>query len=453
MSPSASTTTSTATSTGGAPLDWAAPLSEAPVDADVRLPGSKSLTNRYLVLAALAEGPSELRAPLRSRDTLLMAAAVASLGARVSDVPASDPTEVPGWRVEPGALRGAGPLDCGLAGTVMRFLPPVAALASGGTTFDGDPHARTRPMAPLLGALRDLGARVDDDGRGLMPFTVRGTGHLPGGRTVMDASASSQFVSALLLAAARSDAGVEVVHEGEPVPSAPHLVMTQQVLRDAGVEVESDLATTGGASGTRWRVAPGRVGALDVDVEPDLSNAAPFLAAALVTGGRVTVPGWPQRTTQAGDALRDLLDEMGADVDLTPEGLTVRGGDGVSGIDADLHDVGELTPVLAAVAALADTPTRLRGIAHLRGHETDRLAALATELNALGGDVSETEDGLLIRPRPLHGGRFSTYGDHRMATAAAVLGLAVPGVVVLDVGTTAKTLPDFPGLWTGMLAG
>ncbi|MBC3762790.1 3-phosphoshikimate 1-carboxyvinyltransferase [Quadrisphaera oryzae] len=452
MSPS----TSTSASTVNAPLDWAAPLSEAPVDAEVRLPGSKSLTNRYLVLAALAEGPSELRAPLRSRDTLLMAAAVASLGARVTDAPASsdgsNPTEVATWRVEPGALRGAGQLDCGLAGTVMRFLPPVAALASGDTTFDGDPHARTRPMAPLLGALRDLGARVDDDGRGLMPFTVRGTGRLPGGRTVMDASASSQFVSALLLAAARSDSGVEVVHEGEPVPSAPHLVMTQQVLRDAGVEVETDLATTGGASGTHWRVAPGRVGALDVDVEPDLSNAAPFLAAALVTGGRVTVPGWPQRTTQAGDALRDLLDEMGADVDLTPEGLTVRGGDGVSGIDADLHDVGELAPVLAAVAALADTPTRLRGIAHLRGHETDRLAALATELNALGGDVSETEDGLLIRPRPLHGGTFSTYGDHRMATAAAVLGLAVPGVVVLDVGTTAKTLPDFPGLWTGMLA-
>ncbi|MGQ7295099.1 3-phosphoshikimate 1-carboxyvinyltransferase [Quadrisphaera sp. KR29] len=444
-----SASTSTAAT---APPEWEAPTSEAGVDAEVRLPGSKSLTNRYLVLAALAEGPSELRAPLRSRDTLLMAAAVSALGARVSDLPAGPADAVPGWRVEPGALRGAGPLDCGLAGTVMRFLPPVAALASGDTTFDGDAHARTRPMAPLVGALRDLGADLDDGGRGLMPFTVHGAGRLPGGRTVLDASASSQFVSALLLAGARTDAGVEVVHEGPPVPSAPHLVMTEQVLRDAGVEVESDLPASGGASGTRWRVAPGRVGALDVDVEPDLSNAAPFLAAALVTGGRVTVPGWPQRTTQAGDALRDLLDEMGADVDLTPEGLTVRGGDGVSGIDADLHDVGELTPVLAAVAALADTPTRLRGIAHLRGHETDRLAALAAELNALGGDVSETGDGLLIRPRPLHGGRFSTYGDHRMATAAAVLGLVVPGVVVLDVGTTAKTLPGFTGLWAGMLA-
>ncbi|MBF5081360.1 3-phosphoshikimate 1-carboxyvinyltransferase [Quadrisphaera sp. INWT6] len=447
------TTSTSSTSAGQPPAEWPAPVADGPVAAEVRLPGSKSLTNRYLVLAALADGPSELRAPLRSRDTLLMAAAVRSLGARVVDVPSAADPSTPDWRVEPGTLAGAGTIDCGLAGTVMRFLPPVAALAAGETTFDGDAHARTRPMAPLLGALRDLGATVDDGGRGLMPFTVRSDGRLPGGRTVLDASASSQFVSALLLAGARADAGVEVVHEGPPVPSAPHLVMTEQVLRDAGVEVSSDLADSGGRSGTRWRVAPGRVGAMDVDVEPDLSNAAPFLAAALVTGGSVVVPGWPQRTTQAGDALRDLLDEMGADVDLTPEGLSVRGGDGVSGIDADLHDVGELTPVLAAVAALADTPSRLRGIAHLRGHETDRLAALVTELNGLGGDVSETEDGLLIRPRALHGGRFATYGDHRMATAAAVLGLVVPGVVVLDVGTTAKTLPDFPGMWRSMLSG
>ncbi len=450
---SATTSTTSGTPATQPPAEWPAPLADGAVTAEVRLPGSKSLTNRYLVLAALADGPSELRAPLRSRDTLLMAGAVRALGAGVVDVPSATGAATPDWRVEPGALTGAGRIDCGLAGTVMRFLPPVAALADGETTFDGDAHARTRPMAPLLGALRDLGAAVDDGGRGLMPFTVRSDGRLPGGRTSLDASASSQFVSALLLAGARADAGVEVVHEGPPVPSAPHLVMTEQVLRDAGVEVASDLPQTGGRSGTRWSAAPGRVGAVDVDVEPDLSNAAPFLAAALVTGGSVTVPGWPQRTTQAGDALRDLLDEMGADVDLTPQGLTVRGGDGVSGIDADLHDVGELAPVLAAVAALADTPSRLRGIAHLRGHETDRLAALATELNGLGGDVSETEDGLLVRPRALHGGRFATYGDHRMATAGAVLGLVVPGVVVLDVGTTAKTLPDFPGMWRSMLSG
>jgi len=426
---------------------WAAPTASSPVDATVALPGSKSLTNRYLVLAALAEGPSVLRAPLRSRDTLLMASALRALGARVEDTPGGSPEDIGAWTVTPGPLVGGGLVDCGLAGTVMRFLPPVAALAQGSTTFDGDLRARERPMEPVLAAVRSLGADLDDSAGGSpgrMPFTVTGRGHLRGGEVTVDASASSQFVSALLLAGARFDEGLVLRHAGGALPSAPHVTMTVEVLRDAGVVLDD-------AEPDTWRVAPGPISPLDVSVEPDLSNAAPFLAAAAVTGGRVTVPGWPERTTQAGDGLRDLLDQMGADVDLTREGLTVRGTGDLYGVDADLHDVGELTPVVAALAALADGPSQLRGIAHLRGHETDRLHALATELNALGGDVTETEDGLHIRPRPLHGGVFATYADHRLATAAAVIGLRVPGIGVEDVGTTAKTLPDFPGLWLGML--
>jgi 3-phosphoshikimate 1-carboxyvinyltransferase len=328
----------------------------------------------------------------------------------------------------------------------MRFVPPVAALAAGPVRFDGDPAARLRPMATVVAALRALGVQVDEEGSpGRLPFTVHGTGRVRGGALRIDASASSQFVSGLLLAAARFDEGLVVEHVGAPIPSAPHVVMTVEALRDVGVVVDDGDPSV-------WRVDPGPVGALDVQVEPDLSNAAPFVAAAVVTGGRVHVPGWPQYTTQAGDLLRDLLDQMGADVTLDRSGLTVVGNGELYGIDADLADASELTPTVAALAALAEGPSQLRGVAHIRGHETDRLAALTTELNALGGDVTETADGLVIRPRPLRGGLFHTYGDHRMATAAAVLGLRVPGVLVEDVDTTAKTLPGFTRLWTAMLS-
>jgi 3-phosphoshikimate 1-carboxyvinyltransferase len=423
---------------------WPAPRSSGPVKATVLLPGSKSLTNRYLVLAALADEPSRLRAPLHSRDTKLMAEAVAALGAGVEEVPGAGAFG-PDWLITPGPLRGPAELDCGLAGTVMRFLPPVAALADGPIRFDGDPRARERPMAPVIDALRDLGAEVDDAGLGRLPLTVNGTGRVRGGTTRMDASASSQFVSALLLAGARFDEGLTLHHVGPPIPSTPHVVMTVEALRDCGVSIDD-------SAGTTWRIEPGRIGALDVQVEPDLSNAAPFLAAALVSGGEVYVPAWPQNTTQAGDALRDLLDQMGADVHLDQNGLTVHGTGEIYGLDADLHEAGELTPVVAALCALAASPSHLRGIAHLRGHETDRLAALADELNALGGDVRQTEDGLVIRPRPLHGGLFHTYHDHRLATAGAVLGLAVTGIGVENVQTVAKTLPEFVQLWDAMLA-
>jgi 3-phosphoshikimate 1-carboxyvinyltransferase len=416
---------------------WSAPHAPGPVRASVDLPGSKSLTNRLLVLAALADGPSRITRPLRARDTLLMADALRSLGTGVTDEGAD-------WRVEPAAL-GTAAVDTGLAGTVMRFLPPVATLATGPVAFDGDARARERPMSTLLDGLRQAGARIDDDGRGTLPFTVQGRGSLPGGRVSIDASSSSQFVSGLLLTAARFDRGIELVHDGpRTVPSLPHIDMTVGLLRAVGVEVDQPTPSS-------WLVRPGPVAARDVAVEPDLSNAAPFLAAALVTGGEVTVPGWPSHTTQAGAQLRDLLQAMGATVELDSAGLTVRGGAGINAIDVDLRDVTELATVLAVLAALADGPSRLTGLAHTRGHETDRIAALATELAKAGAGVVEHEDGLTITPRPLSGCVWAAYADHRMATAGALLGLAVEGMQVDDIATTSKTLPDFPGLWARML--
>ena len=409
------------------------------------LPGSKSLTNRYLVLAALANGASRLRRPLRSRDSMLMAEALRSLGVSVTDLPGSEP-DCDDWLVTPGVLSGGTSVNCGLAGTVMRFLPPVAALAAGSVRFYGDAHAARRPMAPVIDALRSLGASVDDDGRGALPFTVQGSGRMPGGPVTVDASSSSQFISGLLLAGARYEQGITVHHVGKPVPSEPHIDMTVEVLRDAGVIVNDSEPDT-------WRVEPSEVQSLDVEVEPDLSNAAAFLAAAVVTGGTVRVPGWPQHTTQAGDAIRDILDAMGADVLLERSGLTVKGNERISGLDVDLHDAGELTPVVAAIASLADSPSLIRGIGHLRWHETDRLAALSAEINALGGSVEETADSLRITPKLLRGGLFHTYDDHRMAMAAAVVGLRVPGVVIENVETTDKTLPGFAARWTRLLDG
>ncbi|MEO9139771.1 MAG: 3-phosphoshikimate 1-carboxyvinyltransferase [Jatrophihabitans sp.] len=418
---------------------WVAPRASRAVSATIVVPGSKSLTNRLLLLAAVAEGPSRLEGALQARDTLLMAQALRTLGVGITD-DGSD------WIVTPGALHG-GDVDTGLAGTVMRFVPPLAALADGAVRFDGDAYARERPMATLLDGLRQAGVQVEDDGRDRMPFTIRGTGNAPGGSVHIDASASSQFVSGLLLAAARYDKGIEVTHRGPgAVPSLPHIEMTLEVLRRAGVDA-------GQSADGVWQVRPGPVAAGHRVIEPDLSNAAPFLAAALVTRGTVTVSHWPTRTTQAGDALRHLLVRMGAEVSLDDAGLTVRGGDQFTGLDVDLHEVGELTPVLAALAALADTPSALRGIGHLRGHETDRLAALSTELTAAGGEVTELSDGLVIVPRPLHATTWHAYADHRMATAGAVLGLAVDGIEVDDIGCTSKTLPDFPGMWTSLLGG
>ncbi|QZT63726.1 3-phosphoshikimate 1-carboxyvinyltransferase [Mycolicibacterium austroafricanum] len=429
---------------------WPAPSTATPVHATVTMPGSKSQTNRALVLAALAvpQGSSTISGALRSRDTDLMISALQGLGVAV-DASGTDGTE----RTDATELTVSGALapkagariDCGLAGTVLRFVPPVAALTTETVTFDGDEQARARPIAPLLDGLRALGVAIDGDG---LPFSVRGQGSVRGGTVEIDASGSSQFVSGLLLSGAAFAEGLTVVHTGGAVPSAPHIAMTVSMLRDAGVEVDDSAAD-------RWRVAPGPIAARHWVVEPDLSNAVPFLAAAVISGGTVRITGWPTVSTQPADTILSLLTSLGSEVRQGNSHLEVQGAASYGGIDVDLRDVGELAPSVAAMAALASpgSVSRLRGIAHLRGHETDRLAALSAELNRLGGECEETDDGLVITARQMHGGVWRSYADHRMATAGAIVGLRVPGVEVEDIGTTAKTLPDFPQLWADMLAG
>jgi 3-phosphoshikimate 1-carboxyvinyltransferase len=427
---------------------WQAPLADGPLAARLTLPGSKSLTNRELVLAALADGPSTIHRPLHSRDTALMIEGLRGLGVGIDEV-AGDGEFGPDLRVTPGELLG-GSIDGGLAGTVMRFLPIVAALALGPTAVDGDPYARKRPMGTTIQALRGLGVEVSDDGRGTMPFTVHGTGGVRGGELAIDASASSQFVSGLLLAAPRFAEGLTLRHTGERLPSLPHIRMTIECLAARGVAVEEPEPGV-------WIVAPQPIRAVDVTIEPDLSNAGPFLGAALLAGGTVTIGGWPAVTTQVGDEFLTLLPLLGATVTREGDAVTIDGGAGVReggalrAAELDLTIGGELAPTVATLLAFADGPSTITGIGHLRGHETDRLAALATEIGRLGGEVVELDDGLEVRPRPLHGGAWEAYADHRMATSGALAGLVVPGVTVDDIATTAKTLPEFPELWGRML--
>src|SRR5215467_897330 len=411
---------------------------------------------------ALASGPTVITNPLRARDTLLMAAALRALGATIEDATAGAGGERSGgreaggagagtpWRVTPGQVSGAAVVDVGNAGTVLRFVPPAAALARADVEFRGDERAAARPVGPLLAALRELGAVIDDRGRGAVPFVVRGRGGIGGGTVTLDASWSSQLVSGLLLSAPLYDKGVEVQHDGPRVPSAPHIAMTVQMLRDAGARVEAWGTARGASVPDRWRVHPGELRPAAVAVEPDLSNAAPFLAAALVTGGSVTIDGWPERTSQPADQILELLTRMGAACSPTADGMRVTGTGTIRGIAADLGDVSELVPVLTALAALADSPSAFTGIGHMRRHESDRLAVLAGEIGALGGDVTEREDGLEIRPRPLRGDgvRFDSHDDHRMVMAAAVLGLALPGGLrIANAATVGKTFPDFTGRW------
>jgi len=429
-----------------APGPWPAPQAHTALNKVIQLPGSKSLTNRELVLSALASSPSLLRSPLHSRDTALMIEALRALGVGIEEVEGAGGYG-PDLVITPAELEGGSSIDCGLAGTVMRFLPPVAALALGPVSFDGDEGARKRPMRTTIDSLRALGVDVSDDGRGRLPFSLYGTGAIEGGELSIDASASSQFVSGLLLAAPRFTNGLTLRHTGETLPSLPHIEMTIATLAARGVSVESPEPGV-------WVVPAAEILGIEVDIEPDLSNAGPFLAAALVASGSVTVSNWPITTTQVGAQMASILASMGGDVVFTETGdgigdLTVTGTGEIRGIRLD--EASELAPTVAAIAALADGETVLTGIAHLRGHETDRLAALAAEINGLGGDVTETDDGLIIRPKPLHGGLWHSYEDHRMATAGAIIGLSVAHVDVDDIATTAKTLPQFPDLWLDLV--
>ena len=418
-----------------------------PVDISVVIPGSKSVTNRALILAAQADSPSVLRRPLVSRDSEFMVAGLRALGVGITEKTLSvHGIQELQWLVNPAAMRGGVKVDVGNAGTVMRFLPPLAALATGEVAFDGDPRSYERPLGPVIKALEELGVTIEHDGRYSLPMKLHGTGNIPGGALTIDASASSQFLSALLLVAASFDNGIVATHKGGLLPSMPHIEMTVDMLRSFGADVHVD------AAAQSWRVKPGKLHGQELVIEPDLSNAAPFLSIAMVCGGSVTIADWPSKTTQPGDQLRSIFAAMGAKISMSEKGLTLTGTGTIHGIDIDLHDVGELTPSIAAVAALADSPSHLRGIAHLRLHETDRLAALTREINALGGNVVEEESALHITPAPLHGGVFHTYDDHRLATAGAVLGLVVPGIEVENIATTRKTLPDFPGLWSSLLA-
>ena len=424
--------------------NWRAPhRGRVPIDATVTIPGSKSVTNRALVLAALANSPSRLIRPLTSRDTELMSKGLHALGVGIEEVinPKSGEVE---WQITPSSLTGPASIDVGNAGTVMRFLLPVAALAAGLVNFDGDPRSHERPLGPLIKALEELGVSIDHKARYALPLTINGSGGLPGGSVEVDASQSSQFLSALMLAAPRMKRGLLVKHVGAHLPSQPHIEMTIQLLERFG-------ATVTKPSETSWQIQPGGLHGVEMVIEPDLSNAAPFMAMPLICGGAITIRDWPRETTQPGDRLREIFTAMGAMIEFTTEGVCVTGTGEIKGIDIDLSDEGELTPSIAAVAALASSPSYLRGIGHLRLHETDRLAALARELGALGCEVIEEESALQIKPRALHAGTFHTYEDHRLATAGAMLGLAIDGIEVENIETTRKTLPDFPGLWASAL--
>lgn len=411
------------------------------------------------MLAAISDGPSRIKRALRSRDTELMARALTVLGIDVSidPVESSDASDAASMDVQvtPHFLRTERPttIDVGLAGTVMRFLPPIVGLAQGDVAFDGDKPARRRPMATLIEAMRDVGMEVEDAGRGLLPILVHGHGRVPGGEVMLDASRSSQFVSALLLAGARFDAGVTIRHVGPPVPSTPHIDMTIGMLDEHGVRVRSvDEEAIGAHSRHTWHVDPCNVRAVDRVVEPDISNALPFIAAALVTGGTVRIKHWPIHSLQPTTQVMDVLRAFGAEISIDATGLVVTGPDRLAGVDIDLRDIGETAPTFAALAALAEEPSRFRGIGHLRGHETDRLAALEAEIGNLGGRVAQTEDGLTFEPSSLRGGNFRTYEDHRMATTGTILGLRIPDMHIENIETTSKTMPDFPQRWTALLS-
>ena len=419
---------------------WSAPFrASKPISGAINIPGSKSVTNRALVLSALASSPSTLRKGLRSRDTDLMIKALSSLGVKIE-------IEEDLWKITPAPLMGPAGIDVGNAGTVMRFLPPLASLAKGLISFDGDLRSHQRPLAPVIKALESLGVSIEHQGRYSLPLVINGAGYITGGEVEIDASASSQFLSSLLLVAPLMKQGLRIKNIGKSLPSKPHIEMTIAMLAQYGAVVDTSIDN-------QWSVKPTTLSGVDLVIEPDLSNAAVFMAAPILCGGEVIIKDWPKKTTQPGDQLRQIFSEMGGEIDFVDQGLRVRSSGQIRGIDIDLGDVGELTPVIAALASLADSPSYLRGIGHLRLHETDRLSALKNELTALGAQVLEEESALRINPKPMKAGVFHTYEDHRLATAGALIGLAVNGVEVENIETTRKTITDFPALWSQLLNG
>jgi 3-phosphoshikimate 1-carboxyvinyltransferase len=460
---------------------WSAPFAPSvPLNASLSIPGSKSMMARALIRAALSNAPTLIKRPLVSRDSELMRD-----GLRVLGVGIEESSEL--WRITPAHLMPVGrstersdkegssalegsrskEIDVGNAGTVMRFLPPVAALSHGEFRFDGDARSHERPLAPMIKALESLGVRIDHDGRYALPMTVYGSGRVQGGEIEIDASLSSQFISSLLLAAPAMIDGLIIKDIGPTLPSIPHIEMTIAALEQDGVNVESGVESgveRKSEGGKRWwKVSPHSAGdeVRTIEIEPDLSNAAPFLAAALLVGGRVAIENWPRATRQPGDALREILTAMGGR--LTREGADIviqasgKRSD-IKGIDIDLSDEGELAPTIAAIAAFASSPSHLRGIGHLRLHETDRVSALATELRKVGAIVIEGADQLQITPAPAEietppreAVTIASYDDHRIATLGALVGLMLPGTLVENIATTRKTITDFPALWSQLL--
>ncbi|WP_029149601.1 3-phosphoshikimate 1-carboxyvinyltransferase [Microbacterium indicum] len=425
---------------------YEAPTAAKPLSASVAVPGSKSLTNRELVLAALADGSSRVSSPLHSDDSRAMGRALRALGVGIEQVPGESPFGPDVVVTPPKHLTGGTEIDTGQAGTVMRFVAPLLGLVDGEVHMTAHASALHRPMGAMIRALRDLGIDIDDGGSWSLPFTVRGHGQVRGGELEIDASGSSQFVSGLLLAAPRFDVGLHLKHVGQTLPSLPHIEMTLETLARRGVHVEQP-------SESEWIVPAAVPRAKAIAIEPDLSNAAPFLAAAMVACGTVTIPAWPAHSTQPGGRLTEILGLLGARVSRRGGAVTVSAGQTIHGVDLDLSAVSELTPTLVGIAAFADSPSSFTGIGHIRRHETDRIAALVSGIRALGGEAEELPDGLRIVPAPLHGGEWKAHHDHRMATTGALIGLRVPGVVIDEIGTTGKTMPQFTWLWEQMLAG
>jgi 3-phosphoshikimate 1-carboxyvinyltransferase len=421
---------------------WFAPTANNPVIGEVRIPGSKSQTNRAYILAALANSESVIESALIARDTNLMLSAIEKLGAKISH---SDEKIF----IEPGLTSESDiTIDVGLAGTVMRFVPPLAALSHSKVLFDGDEQARIRPMSVMLEALKQLGVAVQDPNKGHLPFVITGRGHVSGSEITIDASSSSQFVSGLLLAAPRFDLGLTIHHVGNSLPSFPHIDMTMQMLSQIGIACEYQVSDNNHHT---WIIKPALMAGNHWKIEPDLSNAAPFLAAAMATEGSVTIKDWPKSTTQAGGYLPEILKKMGAQYTLTDQALTLMGPKKIKPLEINLKEVGELTPAIAALMALADGESEISGIAHLRGHETDRLAALAFDLSQVGVSTEVFEDGIRIIPKNLHAGKWKSFADHRMATAGAIIGLRVAGVEVDDITCTSKTMNNFEDLWKNLL--